>query len=86
MQTIEDLSRVCGEGGEDFRAGASDAHEADARQYRQGEEQGMAVERFPLAEVRSAVLSGRVRNATLAVAVLAACASREEGWSSLRPA
>ena len=56
------------------------------RHVREGEEQGMAVERFPLAEVRSAVFSGRVRNATLAVAVLAACASREEGWSSLRPA
>lgn len=29
MQTIEDLSRICGEGGEDFRAAASHGHEAD---------------------------------------------------------
>jgi hypothetical protein len=31
VQTIQDLSRVGGEGSEDFRAGASHAHEADAR-------------------------------------------------------
>jgi hypothetical protein len=31
VQTIQDLSRVGSESGEDFRAGASHAHEADAR-------------------------------------------------------
>lgn len=56
------------------------------RHSREGEELDMAVERFPLTDVRAAVLGGRVRNATLAVAVLAACAARDEGWSSLRPA
>lgn len=58
--------------------------EAD-RHVRDGEELGMPVARFPLDEVREAILTGRVRNMTLAVAVLATCAARESGWELLRP-
>jgi 8-oxo-dGDP phosphatase len=56
------------------------------RHVRQGEELGMPIARFPLDEVREAVLTGRIRNATLAVAVLATCAARDSGWETLRPA
>lgn len=56
------------------------------RHTREGEELGMPVARFPLEEVRDAVLSSRVRNATLAVAVLATCAARDTGWENLTPA
>jgi hypothetical protein len=31
VQTIQNLARVCSESSEDFRAGASHAHEANAR-------------------------------------------------------
>ena len=44
------------------------------RHVREGEEHGMPVGWFPLLEVRDAVLEGRLRNMTLAVAVLAVCA------------
>lgn len=53
------------------------------RHTRHGEELEMPVARVPLEEVRTAVLEGRIGNATLAVAVLAACAARDGGWSSL---
>lgn len=56
------------------------------RHTREGEELGMPVARFPLEEVRDAVLSSRVRNATLAVAVLATYAARDTGWENLTPA
>ena len=56
------------------------------RHTREGEELGMPSARFPLEQVHEAVLAGRVRNATLAVAVLAACAARDAGWSGLTPA
>jgi len=56
------------------------------RHTREGEERDMPVARFPLDEVRDAVLAGRVRNMTLAVAVLAALTSRESDWATLRPA
>ena len=56
------------------------------RHLREGEELGMPVARFPLDEVREAVLTSRIRNATLAVAVLAACAARDAGWTTLSPA
>jgi ADP-ribose pyrophosphatase len=55
------------------------------RHVRDGEELGMPVARFPLDEVRSAIIAGRVRNMTLAVAVLATCAARDSGWEPLRP-
>ncbi|MCA1781138.1 MAG: NUDIX domain-containing protein [Dermatophilaceae bacterium] len=56
------------------------------RHARKGEELGMAIARFPLDEVREAVLTSRVRNATLAVAVLATCAARDADWENLTPA
>ena len=40
----------------------------------------------PLEDVRDAVLAGRVHNATLVVATLAALAARELDWATLRPA
>lgn len=55
------------------------------RHTRDGEELGMPVRWVPLEEVRDAVLAGRIHNATLVVAVLAALAARELGWASLRP-
>lgn len=58
----------------------------DERHVRDGEELGMPTARIPLGEVRDAVLSGQMRNMTLAVAVLATCAARDAGWAGLRPA
>lgn len=56
------------------------------RHDREGEELGMPLAWFPLDAVREAALAGRVRNMTLTVAVLAACAARDVGWRTLRPA
>ena len=56
------------------------------RHDRDGEELGMAVRWVALEEVRDAVLAGRVHNATLAIAALAALAARDLDWSTLRPA
>jgi ADP-ribose pyrophosphatase len=56
------------------------------RHERDGEELGMPVRWVPLEEVRDAVLSGRVHNATLAIAALAALAARDLDWTTLRPA
>ena len=56
----------------------------EERHERDGEERDMPIAWFALDEVRQAVLEGRLRNATLAVSVLAACAARESGWSGLR--
>lgn len=53
---------------------------------RDGEELGMVLRWVPLEELRDAVLAGRVRNATLAIATLAALAARDQGWATLRPA
>lgn len=55
------------------------------RHARDGEELGMPVRWVPLEEVRDAVLAGRVNNATIAIAALAALAARDLGWSTLRP-
>ena len=49
-----------------------------------GEELGMPVRWVPLEEVRDAVLAGRVHNATIAIAVLAALAARDLDWTTLR--
>jgi ADP-ribose pyrophosphatase len=53
---------------------------------REHEEAGMPTARFGLDEARDAVLAGRVHNPTTVVGVLAACAARDVGWSTLRPA
>ena len=56
------------------------------RHDRDGEELGMPVRWVALEEVRDAVLAGRVHNATLAIAALAALTARDLDWSTLRPA
>jgi ADP-ribose pyrophosphatase len=55
------------------------------RHQRDGEELGMPLRWVPLEAAREAVLSGRVRNATVVIAVLAASAARAQAWASLRP-
>jgi ADP-ribose pyrophosphatase len=56
------------------------------RHTREGEEHEMPSAWFPLDDVRDAVLAGRLHNPSLVVGVLAACAARDSGWSTLRPA
>ena len=56
------------------------------RHTREGEEHEMPTAWFRLDEVRDAILAGRLNSPSLVVGVLAACASREQGWSTLRPA
>jgi ADP-ribose pyrophosphatase len=58
----------------------------DDRHNREGEEQDMPSAWFALDEVRDAVLIGRLHNPSLVVGVLTACAARDAGWSTLRPA
>ena len=58
----------------------------DERHEREAEELGMPMAWWPLDEVHDAVLAGRLHSPSLVVAVLAAVASRDRGWSTLRPA
>ncbi len=58
----------------------------DERHERDGEEMDMPTRWFPLDQVRDAVLAGRLNSPSLVVGVLAACAARDAGWASLRPA
>ncbi len=53
---------------------------------REHEEAGMPVAWIPLDEARDAVLGGRLHNPTAVVGILAACAARDSGWATLRPA
>lgn len=53
---------------------------------REHEERDMVVEWVHLDIARDAVLAGRVHNPTAVVGVLAACAARDQGWTTLRPA
>ena len=53
------------------------------RHERDAEELGMPIRWFPLDAVREAILDGRLRNATLTIAVLASCAARDAGWLTL---
>jgi ADP-ribose pyrophosphatase len=53
---------------------------------RTDEELGMPTRWVPLDEARDAVLAGRIHNPGSVVGILAAWASRELGWSTLRPA
>jgi 8-oxo-dGTP pyrophosphatase MutT (NUDIX family) len=55
------------------------------RHDRHGEELGMPVRWVALEEARDAFLGGRLHNATLGIAVLAALAAREQDWATLRP-
>jgi 8-oxo-dGTP pyrophosphatase MutT (NUDIX family) len=53
---------------------------------REDEERDMVVERVPLDEAVTLVLSGELHNPSAVVGVLAAAAARAAGWSTLRPA
>jgi ADP-ribose pyrophosphatase len=57
-----------------------------ARHERDGEELGMPTEWFDLDEVHAAVLANRLNSPSLVVGVLAAHASRANGWTTLQPA
>jgi 8-oxo-dGDP phosphatase len=50
------------------------------------EEISMTVERYPLEELVRMALAGELVNATAVAGVLAAWATRAEGWAGLRPA
>jgi 8-oxo-dGTP pyrophosphatase MutT (NUDIX family) len=64
-----------------------DVREASGEQHdRHGEERDMPVAWIPLDDLRDAILAGDLHNPALLVGVLAACAAREGGWTSLRPA
>jgi 8-oxo-dGDP phosphatase len=69
-----------------FLARGVSAVPQDERYARQAEELGMPVAWVPLEEARDAVLAGRLHNPGTVVGVLAACAAREQGWATLRPA
>lgn len=58
---------------------------AGERHERDGEELGMPVRWVPLEAARDAFLAGRLHNATLGIAVLAALAAGEQDWAPLRP-
>jgi 8-oxo-dGDP phosphatase len=58
----------------------------DDRHAREHEELDMLARWVPLDEARQAVLGGRLHNPTAVVGVLSACAARDAGWSTLRPA
>lgn len=65
--------------------GLSDVPQDD-RHSRHGEELAMQVHWLGLDQLRDDVLAGRLHSPSLVVGVLAACAAREQGWRTLRPA
>jgi 8-oxo-dGTP pyrophosphatase MutT (NUDIX family) len=58
----------------------------DERHERADEERDMAAVWVPLDEARDLVLAGRLHNPTAVNGILAACAARDAGWTTLRPA
>jgi 8-oxo-dGTP pyrophosphatase MutT (NUDIX family) len=58
----------------------------DDRYVGEGEERDMPVAWVPLDEARDLVLAGHLHNPTAVTGILAACAARESGWRTLRPA
>lgn len=58
-------------------------HERFSREH---EEADMHIAWVDLDEARDAVLTGRLHNPTAVVGILAAAASRDAGWATLRPA
>jgi 8-oxo-dGDP phosphatase len=58
----------------------------DERHTRTDEEAGIVTRWVPLDEARDAVLAGHLHNPSAVVGILAACAAREQGWRTLRPA
>ncbi|GMA19034.1 NUDIX hydrolase [Arsenicicoccus piscis] len=65
--------------------GLSPVPEAE-RHEREDEELGMPTVWATLDNVQEAVLSGRLHNPSTCIGVLAACAARDRGWATLRPA
>jgi ADP-ribose pyrophosphatase len=65
--------------------GLSSVPEAE-RHERHGEELAMQVRWVPLEELRDGILAGRLHSPSLVVGVLAALASRSQGWDNLRAA
>jgi len=65
--------------------GLTEIPDAD-RHERTAEELGMLVERVPLEDAARLVLSGAVHNPSAVAGILAAHASRADGWATLRPA
>jgi ADP-ribose pyrophosphatase len=67
---------------------ARDVHPVDDGDLHQrtDEELDMPTRWVPLDEARDAVLAGRIHNPGSVVGILAACASRAQAWSTLRPA
>lgn len=57
----------------------------DEVHHGEGEEREMPSVWLPLDEARDLVLAGRLHNPSAVVGILAACAARETGWSTLRP-
>lgn len=64
--------------------GLSEVPEAD-RFTREDEEAAMVPVWVPLDDAVEAVLAGRLRSPSAAVGILAAAASRDRGWRTLRP-
>jgi len=56
------------------------------RHTRHAEELNMPTRWVPLDEALDAVLAGGLHNPTAVVGILAACAARDRGWTTLRPA
>ena len=56
------------------------------RHDRVDEELDMPTHWFDLDQVRGAILAGHLHSPSLIVGVFAACAARDAGWSTLRPA
>jgi len=56
------------------------------RHARHAEELDILTRWVPLDEARDAVLAGGLHNPTAVVGILAACAARDRGWTTLRPA
>ena len=59
---------------------------ADGAFARSGEEAGITGMWVPLDDAYAAVLGGRIHNPGAVVGVMAAWGSRQQGWSTLRPA
>jgi len=58
---------------------------ADRRHWRTAEEAEMVQRWVPLEQARDAVLAGALNNPSAVVGILAASASRDAGWTTLRP-
>jgi ADP-ribose pyrophosphatase len=58
----------------------------DSERYQRGEEElNMPTRWIPLDEAHAAVLAGKIHNPGAVIGILAAVASRQAGWSTVRP-